>query len=216
MAGRREPPRAVAFVDGQNLYHAARRCFAYVLPNFDVLCLSQVVCASRGWELGEVRFYTSVRRPSDEPFWCNLWAAKLAAMGREGVRVYARPLVYRRVKLRTPEGVEFAFLARQEKGIDVRIALDIVRMAHRREYDVALVFSQDQDLSEVAKEIRTIAREQRRWIKIASAYPEGGTGRGRCGIERTDWIPIDRKTYDACIDPHDYRPRSPMNPGGGS
>ena len=44
----------------------------------------------------------------------------------------------------------------------VRVALDVIALAHRREYDVALVFSQDQDLSEVAEEIRTIAREQRR------------------------------------------------------
>jgi hypothetical protein len=27
------------------------------------------------------------------------------------------------------------------------------------------------------------------------------------GINRTDWIPFDRSTYDACIDPVDYRPR---------
>lgn len=53
----------------------------------------------------------------------------------------------------------------------MRIALDIVRMAHRGEYDVALVFSQDQDLSEVAEEVRTIAREHDRWLKIACAYP---------------------------------------------
>ncbi len=208
--------RTVAFVDGQNLYHAVRRCFGYSLPNYDVTRLARAVCASRGWDLREVRFYTSVRRPGDEPFWWTLWNAMFLSMARNGVHVFVRPLVYRRVNVRLAGGERHAFLARQEKGIDVRIALDIVRMAHRCEYDVALVFSQDQDLSEVAKEIRTIAREQRRWIKIASAYPEGGTGRGRCGIERTDWIPIDRKTYDACIDPHDYRPRSPMDPGGGS
>lgn len=53
----------------------------------------------------------------------------------------------------------------------MRIALDIIRLAHRREYDVALVFSQDQDLSEAADEIRVIAQEQERWIKIASSFP---------------------------------------------
>lgn len=208
--------RAVAFVDGQNLYHAVRRCFGYPLPNYDVTRLARAVCASRGWGLREVRFYTSIRRPGDEPFWCGFWNAMLHSMARRGVRVFARPLVYRRVTVRPGLGDVHGFLARQEKGIDVRIALDIVRMAHRQEYDVALLFSQDQDLSEVAKEIRAIAREQRRWIKIASAYPEGGTGRRRCGIERTDWIPIDRETYDACIDPRDYRPKSPRDPGGGS
>jgi uncharacterized LabA/DUF88 family protein len=44
----------------------------------------------------------------------------------------------------------FTFVAGEEKGVDVRIALDVIRLAHRAEYDVALLFSQDQDLSEVA------------------------------------------------------------------
>jgi hypothetical protein len=27
------------------------------------------------------------------------------------------------------------------------------------------------------------------------------------GIDRTDWIQVDRETYDACLDPRDYRPK---------
>jgi hypothetical protein len=46
-------------------------------------------------------------------------------------------------------------------------------MARLREYDVALLFSQDNDFAEAAEEIRAIAIEKRRWIKIASAYPYG-------------------------------------------
>jgi hypothetical protein len=37
--------------------------------------------------------------------------------------------------------------------------------------DIAILFSQDQDLSEAANEIRTISVEQQRWIKIACAFP---------------------------------------------
>ena len=32
--------------------------------------------------------------------------------------------------------------------MDVRLAVDVVRMAREKLYDVALIFSQDQDLSE--------------------------------------------------------------------
>lgn len=84
-------------------------------------------------------------------------------------------------------------------------ALDIVRLARRRAFDVAVVFSQDQDLSEVAVEIRAIAAEQSRWIKMACAYPLGPLSRNRRGIDRTDWIPLDRAFYDSCLDPLDYR-----------
>lgn len=130
-------------------------------------------------------------------------------MGRQGIRVYSRPLRYRNKVVRLVDGTEHTVLTGEEKGIDVRIALDVVRMAHRGEYDVALVFSQDQDLSEVAQEIRTVAREQGRWIKMASAFPASPTARSSRGIDRTDWIPVDRGVYATCLDPRDYRPRPP-------
>ncbi len=57
MGGDTGARRAVAFVDGQNLFHAARRCFGYRLPNFDLRRLSQAVGSSRGRNLEEVRFY---------------------------------------------------------------------------------------------------------------------------------------------------------------
>jgi uncharacterized LabA/DUF88 family protein len=95
----------------------------------------------------------------------------------------------------------------REEGIDVRIAPGIVRLARSREYDVALVFSQDQDLSEVADEIRAIAREQGRWIKTASAYPSSPASTNRRGINETDWIRLDRATFDLALDPRGYRPK---------
>ena len=61
---------------------------------------------------------------------------------------------------------------------------------------MAVIFSQDQDLSEVAKELRVIAREQDRWLKVAYAFPASITTRNRRGIEATDWIRIDKATYD--------------------
>ena len=70
---------------------------------------------------------------------------------------------------------------------------------------MALVFSQDQDLSEVADEVRVIAKEQGRWIKMASAFPVSPTARNRRGINKTDWVSIDRAIYDACLDHRDYR-----------
>ena len=135
-------------------------------------------------------------------------------MGRQGVHVYTRTLRYRNKVVLLPKrkefgamgGQEYSFMAGEEKGIDVRIALDVIRLAHRKEYDVALVFSQDQDLSEVADEIRVVSLEQDRWIKMACAFPSSLTSRNTRGIARTDWVQIDRTTYDACLDMRDYRP----------
>jgi len=203
-----EPPikQAIVFIDGQNLYHSVREAFGYPYPNYDALALSRTISQNNGWELKQVRFYTGIPDQQDDARWNYFWSAKLAVMGRQGVYVYSRSLRYRNKTVTLPEGTVHSFLAAEEKGIDVRIAIDIIRMAHRREYDVALVLSQDQDLSEVAEEIRVISSEQQRWIKMACAFPVSPTVTNRRGINKTDWVRIDRATYDACLDRRDYRP----------
>ena len=206
---RNEPDakRAVAFFDGQNLFHAARQAFGYTYPNFQPVVLAQQVCKDQGWQLTQTRFYTGVPDRVNDAFWNHFWLAKLGALGHRGVHVFSRPLRYRHKSVSLSDGTVHTFPVAEEKGIDVRIAIDVIRLAHRRQYDVALIFSQDQDLSEAADEIREIAREQNRWLKIASAFPVGTGSSNRRGINKTDWIAVDKATYDACLDPKDYRPR---------
>lgn len=52
--------RAWAFVDGQNLFHAAKQAFGYSYPNYDVGKLTSSVCAARTWSLIHTAFYTGV------------------------------------------------------------------------------------------------------------------------------------------------------------
>jgi uncharacterized LabA/DUF88 family protein len=187
--------RVISFVDGQNLYRSVKECFGYHYPNFDVLALSHAVCQSRyRCNVDQARFYTGVPPLAEDPQWHYFWHAKLRAMTAQGIYTYARP---------TRNG--------KEKGIDVRIALDVIAMAHRSLYDVAVIFSQDQDLSEVVTEIKVIANEQQRWIKIACAYP-CATHINKRGINQTEWVQITKTMYDQCIDPRDYRPKKSAKP----
>lgn len=201
-----DPIRAIAFFDGQNLFHCAKAAFGHRFPNYDPVLLARAVCASRGWVCQEVRFYTGIPDKADDPFWNHFWVAKGAQMGREGVHVFTRPLRYRNKQVRLPDGSIHTYLDGDEKGIDVRIALDVIRLAHYDAYDAAILFCRDQDLSEVAEEIRLIAQERRRWIKIASAYPYSPACKFR-GIDKTDWIRLSRDLYDQCLDTRDYRPK---------
>lgn len=202
-----DPIRAVAFFDGQNLFHSAKKAFGYTFPNYDPKKLASEVCAAQGWNLVQARFYTGVPDPADNAFWNHFWVAKCAQMGREGVHIYTRPLRYRNKTVKLPDGTEYSFLDGDEKGIDVRIALDIIRLANEGAYDVALVFCRDQDLSEVADDLRAISISSHRWIKMASAFPYSPVSKDR-GIEKTDWIRIERALYDKCVDKRDYRPKN--------
>ena len=198
-------PRASCFIDGQNLYFAAREAFGYDVPDYEPVALTQRVCRQRGWALGSIHFYAGIPSATDSPHWHDYWTAKLGAMGHRGIHTCSRPLSYQQSILRLPDGETRSVRIGREKGIDVRIALDIVRLARQQDFDVAVVFSQDQDLGEVALEIRAIAVQQSRWIKIASAFPIGPGSKNSRGINRTDWIRIEKAAYDMCREPTDFR-----------
>lgn len=208
MAIEPQTKRVRVFVDGQNLFHAVRGAFGYRYPNYDIKTLVEVVCRAKGWSVVGIHFYTGRPNEQDNPFWSHFWKAKLGAMGHQGIVVFSRPLRYRNTVVLLADGSEHTALVGQEKGVDIRIALDVVRAVHENDCDVVLLFSQDQDFREVADEVRAIAKQQDRWVKIASAFPQSPTYDNHRGIEKTDWLPFDRKTYNSCLDRKDYRPKT--------
>lgn len=199
--------RTFVFIDGQNLFHHAKAAFGYAHPNFDPRSLSEKICAQQGWEVSSILFYTGVPSDIDKPFWHQFWAAKMAVMGTRGIKTFSRPLRYRNQTIVLADGSTTTAPVGQEKGIDVRIALDMVRYALDDAYDVAIIFSQDQDLSEAVADIKRISVLENRWIKVACAFPVSPTVLKPRGINGTDWIRIDRATYDECLDLNDYRPK---------
>ena len=119
--------------------------------------------------------------------------------------MFKREIRYRDQTIKLGGGTTLTRPVAQEKGVDVRIAIELIRYAFSEEYDVGLIFSQDQDFSEAVGEIKRIAEKQKRWVKVASAFPVSATCRNRRGINGTDWIPIERELYDQCRDETDYR-----------
>lgn len=199
--------RTVSFIDGQNLFHHAKSAFGHRHPNYDPKKLTDAVCAVHGWINHHVRFYTGMPDPQYDPELHEYWTRRLTAMRRSGISVTSRPLRYRIESVILQDGSSHNIPVKREKGIDLRLGLDAVRMARHGELDVALIFSQDQDLAEIAQEIRSIISSQKRWLKIVSAFPFGPNATVKRGINNTDWFRMDQQFYDACLDPRDYRPK---------
>lgn len=206
MAGEPEVKRAVAFFDGQNLYHHAKAAFGHHHPNYHPIKLFAAICDHRGWLSHGIRFYTGVPESRHNKLWHGYWSNRLLAMRRAGVLVTTRPIRYHRHAIRDEDGTVSDVEVPQEKGIDLRIGLDVVRMARDDQLDVAVIFSQDQDLAEAVRDLKEISRSSGRWIKAVSAFPSGPKATARRGIEGSDWVRIDRRLYDACLDHRDYRP----------
>ena len=76
------PPKTVAFIDGQNLFNAAKKAFGYHYPNYDVKALAKAICAQQEWRLIQTRFYTGVPSIKDDPDRNYFWSKKFLQMRR--------------------------------------------------------------------------------------------------------------------------------------
>ncbi len=197
--------RAVSFIDGQNLYRHAKDAFGHHHPNYDPGKLTAAVCKANGWQVEQIRFYTGIPAAERSEIWHGYWTRRLNVMQRAGIVVTKRQLHYRREQIQLQDGLKHDVLVAREKGIDLRLGLDVVRMARNGEFDVAVIFSQDQDLSEVAREVRDISRTYGRQFTVVSAFPVGPRATSKRGIDQTKWFRMNRAFYDACLDPRDYR-----------
>lgn len=199
---RPSPCRVHAFFDGQNLFHSVRRAFGYTFPNCDPLRLAEaVVNLTRGRQLVQVHYYTGIPARHRDPKWHRFWSAKVRAMAASGVRVVTRVLRYVEEPGRLPDGTVQVVPVAREKGIDLRLALDLLRLARQGAFDCALIFSQDSDLAEAVQEVDSLRRELNRWLVVDCAFPESPRTWGIAGARP---IRFDKRLYDTAIDPLDY------------
>ena len=85
----------LVLIDGQNLYHLARRAWAsgssspHAWPSYDVEKLAHVlVSRTPGRTLAGIRFYTGVPDPSADPsqlIWHGFWSNKIRYLRSRGV-----------------------------------------------------------------------------------------------------------------------------------
>lgn len=145
--------RVAVFIDYQNLYHGARRTFGGLRadsPSFGHIDPGELARLLVGLghivDPGRVLVATSVYR--GEPG--NRSHVKLrSAFARQTSRWRADPTVtVKTTPLRYRREVSSGATAwrAEEKGIDVLLAVDVVRGAYLDEYDIAVVTSADTDL----------------------------------------------------------------------
>ena len=133
------------------------------------------------------------------------WDRKITAMGRLGVKTIRRHLKPRELNISISGVVHHnsKYTKLIEKGIDLRLGLDLIKHTIDQNFDIAIIFSQDGDLAEAVQDAYQIASRQRRRILIECAYPVDGVN-PQYGIKQAHPIEFDRVLYDSCLDPTDY------------
>lgn len=122
-------------------------------------------------------------------------------MAASGVRVVTRTLRYFEEPVRLPDGTIRVVEVAREKGIDLRLALDLLRLARQGAFDCALVFSQDGDLAEMVQELEGLRRELNRCLVVDCAFPDAPRAWGIGGARP---IRFDKRLYETAIDPANY------------
>lgn len=135
--------RTMVFVDYQNLYKGARDAFGYKAigraghyGNFRPYSLGRVLVRGGNRTLEQVRVYTGIPTPQRDRKGNAIMQRRLATWVSDNpqvVEVFPRPLKYP-----PPEG--------REKGVDVELAIDVVRLALDDAYDIGVIASADTDL----------------------------------------------------------------------
>jgi uncharacterized LabA/DUF88 family protein len=196
----------MVFIDGANLFNSVKRRFAYTQNNCDIIKLANAVVAMEpDRELVGTRYYIGVPDAAHDARMAEWWNKKLSHMGRTGVTVFRRRLKQRDLCIEVSGLVaqKATFSKLIEKGIDLRLGLDLVNFTLAKSFDVAIIFSQDSDISEAVEDSVRLANSQRRVIEIESAFPVDGIATQH-GIHRTVYRTFDKALYDQCIDATNY------------
>ena len=193
--------RTLVLIDGQNLYHLARESMG--LRVVVILCLAELRRREAGARPG-------LQDAGAQSCGNSFLHRRPRSGSRAFTAVLARLLVEQDKVPAEPRGLRLSGQGEcrraGKEGVDVSLALDLVRATYERWYEVAIVVSQDWDFGPAVRLAKEIARTQDRRLVFESAFPLGPGSHSRRGVPGTIWVPIDQATYDTCLDPRDYRP----------
>lgn len=165
--------QVMVFIDYQNIATTAFECFPRTatlrrFTHIDPIRLAERIVDRRRFasELCGIRVYRGRPEPHRQPGLAAASDAQASAWQRDPrVAVVRRPLRY-------PPG--FPLERPQEKGVDVALAVDFVRLAIDRAYEVGVIVSHDTDLMPAVEtvidlglahvEVSGWARRKRLWI----------------------------------------------------
>lgn len=198
-----DPQRLVVLIDGQNMYRGARRAFFGKTPSssrdgqYQPRALAELLATRHPGgrptrALAETRIYTGQPDGFINPKGHGANVRQCRAWEASGVRVHIRPLQY--VNGQSPS----------EKGIDVSIAVDLMKAASSGDFDVAVVCSADTDLIPAIEAVLDGYAGNTMSVEVAG-WKEGQYGQ-RIWIPGRD-LPVNwlyRDNYEAVRDDTDY------------
>jgi hypothetical protein len=196
--------RIVAFFDGQNVLRTSNEVFGLgrgVQWNYDPRKLVEATRDQMEARLGavgapcphvvvqQIRFYTGVPTFERDLYGRSYWERLFTRFRNDHIVVVSRNLRY------------YTQGPPREKGIDLRIGLDIVRIATSGMCDGILLFSQDSDLYEAVEEAKALLARSgpQRPMYYFCAFPRSADPMTNHGVKGMHWIPLYGEDFEKTL-----------------
>ena len=145
--------RVIIFIDGNNFYHQlkclSRNKEKIPLLSFRLSDFGKWLCKDD--EIVEIRYYIgAVRRQKNNEKSEKMYADQqrlFFKLQRQNVKIILGQLIQHRDK------------TFHEKGVDVRLAIEMIRLARQDKYDVAYLISSDTDLVAAVEEVLSFGKK---------------------------------------------------------
>jgi uncharacterized LabA/DUF88 family protein len=211
------PDRAVVFIDGNNWFHSLREAGVADLAQLNYAKISRKLVGPRDWigtryYIGQVQQHTNTRlyadqrrflsnlKATDQRITCHLGRLETHLEKNEAARELREYLAGLPVRIDKRVFHHLMGLARRhelfpvtvEKAVDVMLAVDMVVMAERDEYDAAYLLSADGDLTPAVRAVRD------RRKKVYGVSPAYGA---QLGAAVNSFIRLDRVWFEDCYGP---------------
>ncbi|MCG2690160.1 NYN domain-containing protein [Candidatus Parcubacteria bacterium] len=139
--------RIVIFIDGSNFYHRlkflTKQKPKFSLLDFNFIDFCSWLCGKD--DLIEIRYYIgAIRRQNNNP--------KSEKMYADQQRLFFN-LQRKQVKIILGQLIQHPDKSYHEKGVDVKLAVEMIRFARQDKYDVAYLLSSDTDLVPAVEEV---------------------------------------------------------------
>ncbi len=170
--------KAIIFVDANNWYHNVKPWFKP--SNIDIKKLSDFILKKKNLELVEIRWYSSMPNRADNELIYKKQRAFLGHLQKQGVKIITRKLQKlstKELKKKRQDFIESWDLCKickpivqesfldmsdnfqKEKGIDVWIAIDMVKGAIKENIDLAVLISGDADFVPAFNLIKEVGKD---------------------------------------------------------
>lgn len=198
--------RVISYIDLQWWLRASKYAFDLQLPNINPMKLTQALATEHKWEVEMVRAYVDVPTVQSSTWWNQLWCNRIADLERDGVIVNAT--LQRTRTAWAVEGNDYQkVVVRSDMETPFHLIQDAVADVALNRCDVVVLFTRETKYLELVGYLKSLAKQQNRWLKIVSAFPyteDSGRGQGgfntHRGIERTDWLRIGYELNRECTD----------------